>query len=215
MYLKIVFLLSFSYLFSAKLAALPPIPIKANYPLINPLDYKDEQALRKAWKPMRDTSPVAIVDIPSGKALKMPCDYKSTKINRASWDLSVNLDLTTCNGIQFKILCDDPTPISGFTFYMKSGRGWYSHEFFVNKRGKWNTVIIDKSKTGVEGAPDGWGSIKTIRISAWRGKRVNTEFHIADLGLYGADASIAIIRGGDLRQLRIYDSCVINRRLHQ
>ncbi|MCK5845438.1 MAG: hypothetical protein KAG97_12065, partial [Victivallales bacterium] len=151
MRLKIVVALSFFSLLAASIAAPSPIPSKADYPLIDSLNYKNEKALRESWKPMSDTTPVSMVIMKSGKALEMSCDYEKRKCDRSSWDLSVDLDLTVCNGIQFKIFCDDPTPISGFTFYMRNGRGWYSREFSVNRVGKWNTVIIEKSKTGVEG----------------------------------------------------------------
>ena len=195
MQLKFIILIFLLCLICSRVIALPPIPGRVDYPLIDPVDYTDNDAARKAWRPMQGTAPVSVKNVPSGKALKMPCNYKGTKIDRASWDLSVSLDLTMCRGIQFKIFCDDPSPISGFTFYMESGQGWYSYSFSVEKIDQWNTVRIEKSKTKVEGTPAGWGNIKTLRLSAWRGKDEDTKFYIADLGILGADAPIAIIRG--------------------
>ena len=181
---------------------LPPIPTKADYPLIDPIDYPNNEAAQKAWRPMSGTAPVSMVDVLEAKALRMPCSFKGTKIERASWDRSVDLDLTTCQGIQFKLLCDNPSPVSGFTLYMQSGNGWYSQRFSVEDVGEWNTVKIEKSKTGVEGAPAGWGKIKTLRLSAWRGKNADTQFYIADLGLLGADAPIVIVRGESAAKTR-------------
>jgi uncharacterized lipoprotein YddW (UPF0748 family) len=45
----------------------------------------------------------------------------------------------------------------------------------------------------IEGHPAGWGKVDTIRISAWRGQDVDTEFYIAALGLFGGGGKIAIV----------------------
>ena len=46
----------------------------------------------------------------------------------------------------------------------------------------------------IEGSPAGWGKVDTIRISAWRGRDVDTEFYIAALGLLGSDGRIVVVR---------------------
>ncbi|NOZ22745.1 MAG: family 10 glycosylhydrolase [Planctomycetes bacterium] len=173
----------------------PPAPPKADYTLVDDFGYPCDRAAQKEWKPMGGTAPVSVARLGDKLALRMPCNFEGTKIDRASWDRSVELDLTTCQGLQFRLFCEDPSPVSGFTLYLQSGDGWYSVRFAPEKKGEWCTIKIDKSRSGVEGSPAGWGKIKTLRLSAWRGKDVDTEFYIADLGLLGADAEIAIVRG--------------------
>ncbi|MEW6355893.1 MAG: family 10 glycosylhydrolase [Planctomycetota bacterium] len=173
----------------------PPAPPKADYQMVDGFAYPSHEAARKEWRPMGETAPVSVANLGGEWALRMPCNFEGTKIDRASWDRTVDLDLTTCQGLQFKMFSEDASPISSFTLYLQSGDGWYSVRFAPEKGGQWCTILIDKSKSDVEGSPAGWGKIKTLRLSAWRGKDVDTEIYIADLGLLGADAEIAIIRG--------------------
>ena len=132
--------------------------------------------------------------------LRMPCNFRGTPIERASWDRAVKLDLAACRGMRFDFYCADLTPISHLSFYLHSEGGWYSTSFGPSQRQGWNTVIIDKADMRIEEQPAGWGTIDTIRISAWRGKEADTEFYIANLGLEGADAPVAIVRGESSRK---------------
>ena len=107
----------------------------------------------------------------------------------------MKLDLTACRGVRFDFYCPDVRPVSHFSFYMHSGNGWYSATFGATNRQGWSEVLIDKTDTQIEGQPAGWGSIDTIRISAWRGVNVDTQFFIANLAIDGADASLVVVRG--------------------
>jgi uncharacterized lipoprotein YddW (UPF0748 family) len=162
---------------------------------VDDLKYPDAAAAQAAWKPMWGTANVSTIEIEGKRALRMPCNFKGTKIERASWDRELKLDLTACQGLQFSLFCADATPVSHFSLYLHSVNGWYAAGFAQTTLGAWSTVKIDKTDTRMEQTPAGWGKIDTIRISAWRGKDTDTELYIANLGLLGADASIAIIRG--------------------
>ncbi len=136
-------------------------------------------------------------------ALRFPCNFAGTTIERASWDRTVTLDLVGSRGIQFKMFCRDASPISHFSLYFQSGDGWYHAGFYPESSTDWNTITIDKADTGTEGKPAGWGNIRTIRLSAWRGKDTSTEFFLADLrktGSLGADALVAIVRAESAAQ---------------
>lgn len=174
-------------------AAAPPAPPKADYPLV------DGPAQASAWKPMWGSPPAEPV---AGGALRLPCNFRGTKHDRASWDSAVKLDLTACQGLQFDVFCADASPVSHFSLYLQSGGGWYATSFAPELPGQWSRVKIDKTGTKLEGMPAGWGSIETIRISAWRGANRDTEFYIANLGLLGTDAPIAIIRGESVAKTR-------------
>ena len=184
------------------LGGAPPAPPEATYPLVDDLTYPDAKAARAAWKPMWGTEQVAVVELGGRRALRMPCNFKGTAIERASWDRAVTLDLTACRGLQFSLHCADVLPISSFSLYLHSGDGWYAARFGKTAARGWSRVVIDKTDTRIEGRPAGWGAVDTIRISAWRGRDVDTELHIANLGLLGADAPIAIIRGESVAKTR-------------
>jgi len=149
---------------------------------------------KSVFEPMGGSGEAGVAEVEGGKAVRLPCDFAGTKIDRASWDVGVKLDLTMCRGVQFEFYCADPTPVSHFSMYFQSGGGWYSVGFDAAAVGEWNTVEIDKSAARTEGTPGGWGKIDTIRISAWRGGNSDTEFFIRGLSLFGAGARIASCR---------------------
>lgn len=162
--------------------------------LIEGVFYRDDAAARAVWVPMRGTAPVSVVEKDGRRALRMPCRFEDTGVERASWDRSVRLDLSFASGLIFDCYCPDPGPVSHFSFYLQSGNGWYATSFAPAERGRWCTVRIEKEDTGIEGTPAGWGQIRTIRISAWRGAGRDTEFYIANLRVSGRDARIALVR---------------------
>jgi len=155
----------------------------------------DEAAARAAWQPMEGSAPVSVTEVESMKALQMPCNFRGTRIERASWDRTVQLDLSSCRGVTFRVFCRDAAPVAHFSLYFQSGDGWYTATFAPGEKGKWCTVAIDKDEMHIEGKPAGWSAVSTIRISAWRGSDVDTEFYVADFRLAGEGARIAIIRG--------------------
>jgi uncharacterized lipoprotein YddW (UPF0748 family) len=174
-------------------ASVPSIP-KPDYKIVDEFSYS-QQAAATVWEPMAGSKPVSLLEIDGGKALRMQCNFRGTKIERASWDGSLKLDLTMCKGLQFLFYCPDPSPVASFAVYLHSGDGWYRGGFDAPDCDGWAAVRIDKDATNIEGRPAGWSKIDTIRISAWRGQDIDTEFYIAALGVFGTAGQIVIVRG--------------------
>ena len=149
--------------------------------VIDDFQYPTDAAAQAAWRPMRGSTNVMAAVLDGRKVLRLPCNFAGNKIERASWDRSVKLDLATSQGVQFQILCRDVRPVSYFAIYFQSGDGWYTGTFFPDRSTGWSTVAIDKADMAREGTPAGWDQIRTIRISAWRGKDKSTEFYLRDL----------------------------------
>jgi len=173
-------------------------------PVIDAFRYADDAAARAAWQPMAGTAPVALGRAEGASALRFPCNFAGTDIERASWDRQVKLDLDLCRGVQFEFHCQDASPVSYFSIYFQSGAGWYASSFYPESTG-WNRVTIDKTAMNLEGRPAGWGAIQTIRISAWRGADTDTEFHLSDLrqvGVLGTDTLVALVRGDSAARTR-------------
>lgn len=159
--------------------------------------YADAAAAQAAWKPMGATAPAAVAVVDGRKVLRLACNFAGTKLDRASWDHSVKLDLGAARGIQFDVRCAEASPVASFSIYFESGQGWYHATFFPESATGWETITIDKTDTTIEGKPAGWGQVRTIRISAWRGKDADTEFLLRDLrpiGVLGSDAPVAVLR---------------------
>ena len=149
--------------------------------VIDDCRYATDAAAAAAWHPMAGTAKAQAATVAGRQVMRLPCNFTATKIERASWDRNVKLDLASSRGVQFKVLCRDLSPVSYFSIYFQSGEGWYHAAFFPESAGGWNTIQIDKTEMKPEGKPAGWGQIRTVRISAWRGKDVSTEFYLSDL----------------------------------
>jgi uncharacterized lipoprotein YddW (UPF0748 family) len=162
-----------------------PNQVRAEVPgdgaVIDDCQYATDAAAQAAWRPMRGTTNAATAVLDGRKVLRLPCNFAGNPAERASWDRKVKLDLAAGRGVRFEILCRNASPVSYFAIYFQSGEGWYQSTFFPERSTGWNAIEIDKSSMKSEGKPAGWGEIKTIRISAWRGNGANTEFCLRNL----------------------------------
>ncbi|MFI5377949.1 MAG: glycoside hydrolase family 10 protein [Tepidisphaerales bacterium] len=162
--------------------------------VVDAITYANDRVAQAAWQPMGGTAPVTSTSIDGRPALRMRCNFQGTKFDRASWDRAVRLDMSGCRAFQFRVYCRDSSPVSQFSIYFQSGQGWYSTTFAASQSGGWSTVVIPKEDTRMEGTPGGWAAVRTIRISAWRGKDQDAEFAITDLSLVGGRADICLVR---------------------
>ena len=164
--------------------------------VVDDVAYATDRA-RQVWGPMAGSAEVSVVQVGGRRALKMPCTFRGTRSDRSSWDRTVALDLTRAKGLRFAMQCADASPVGHFSVYLRSGGGWYTSSFSAPPGQAWGLVTVAKNAMRTEGAPAGWGRIDTIRLSAWRGKNVDTAFHIADLRLYGQVAGGVVVVRGD------------------
>jgi uncharacterized lipoprotein YddW (UPF0748 family) len=194
---SVVFLLFFAF---------SPGLLAADVPLELTIDecrYQDSAGAQALWMPMRGSLPAGVQELDGRSVLRLNCNFAGTATERVSWDRSVKLDLSSGRGIRFEILCRNPSPVSYFSLYFRSGSGWYHAAFYPESAVGWNTIVIDKKDMVAEGKPAGWEQIEAIRLSAWRGAEQDTEFCLRNLrqtGVLGADAHIAILRADSVLQ---------------
>jgi uncharacterized lipoprotein YddW (UPF0748 family) len=134
-----------------------------------------------SWKPLPGAAPGQVATQAGREALHFKCAFAGIPIERASWDRAINLDLGSGRGVELRIFCRNPAPVSHFSLYFQSGAGWYQATFFPETTSGWNTLALDKREFQPEGNPAGWSRIQTIRLSCWRGRDENTEFWVSDL----------------------------------
>ena len=170
---------------------IPPMP-ETTYDIIDDFSHPEPATV---WKPMAGSKPVSLVKIGGRTALRMRCNFQGTRMDRASWDHEVKLDLVMCRGLQFLFFCPNASPVAHFTVYLHSGDGWYRVPFDAPASAAWSIITIDKNAANVEGRPAGWDEVDTIRISAWRGQDTDTEFYIAAMGTFGTGGQIMVVRG--------------------
>ncbi len=179
---------------------LPPLP-EAGYAPIDACDYADTAAVQTAWVAKWGTAPAERISVGQRSVVKLPFVFAGNRLPRASWDRDVRLDLGDADGLRFQFHCPDPSAVSHFTCYLRSGAGWFAVPFQPPDDPGWGLVEIRKSEAEIEDSPDGWGKIDGLRISAWRAADTNGAFMIANLGRLGGDAPIAIIRGDSASSL--------------
>ncbi len=159
--------------------------------------YADDAAVRAAWVPMGGTAAPTVAMFEGHPVVRMRCNFAGTKIERASWDRRVALDLRSSRAVELEFFCLDAAPVSYFSLYFQSGEGWYTGTFYPEKPG-WNRITVTKAGMSSEGQPGGGGSIRTVRLSAWRGTNQDTEIlvkAIRRVGVLGEDAVVALVRG--------------------
>ena len=179
------------------LVVLPALLLLAPSAVIDAVEYADEAAAQAAWAPMGATAPVGLVRVDGQPALRLRCNFAGTTIERASWDRRVELDLSTCRGITCEVFCRDSSPVSHFSLYFQSGKGWYSTTFHPESTGGWETITIDKAHAGIEGEPAGWAKVSALRLSAWRGESKDTELLVRNVRRNfgaGGDPLVVIVR---------------------
>jgi len=154
----------------------------------------------RVWRPMAGSRAVSVATVEGKKAFRMPCNFHGTNIERASWDHPIEQDLAMCQGVQFMLHCADLSPVASFVCYLHSGDGWYRGVFDVPAAGRWTRIRIAKADMQVEGQPAGWSKIDTVRLSAWRGKDQDTQFHVTDFALFGTDTKIVIVRADSVAE---------------
>jgi len=176
-------------------------------------EYQTDSEARAAWRPMAGTAPVSTAILDGKAVLRFPCNFEGTQIERASWDHQVRLDLADYNGVQFDFFCQDASPVSHFSLYFQSGEGWYSATFYPETSG-WNQITIDISAMSTEGKPGGFASIRTIRISAWRGSDKSTEFYLHGfraVGGFGPNTHVGILRCDSAARTRSSDAASVQQ----
>lgn len=155
----------------------------------------DATKLLKGWQELgkagKESAMVKPVDLSAAPVLhissqnvvfvELPCKFSHIRADRAGWDIPVGGDFSTVSGISFDLWCGDVTEFTGFTFYFKSGEGWYHTDFSPIKEREWHRVTITKARAkNTAGKPEGWGNVSGVRICGWRGGTNDTELAVAN-----------------------------------
>lgn len=165
----------------------------AQVQVIDDCEYPDAATAAAVWQTSLGGAPVELLPHASqgGKtAVKIPCRF-TEDIERGSVDRRGRWNLLRVGSIAFDFYVDDPAPISYCSIYFHSGNGWYASQFDISRG--WRHVVLDKGAFRIEGEPAGWGRVDTIRLSAWKGKAVDT--YCAFDNLTARTEDLVVVRG--------------------
>lgn len=168
-------------------AEIPPPP-RADGAVVHPAfraaTAGTEQA-RKAFHSKRAWSPAP-------DAVALPVDFKDLP-QRVTWDFALPVDLKAKRGVQFDFCCTDLTQFRMFSFYFKSGDGWYHGTFSPEEEGEWAHMTVLKGDCRTEGHPAGWEKVEAVRISGWRAGTGRATCAFANLSVLGGDPEVLVV----------------------
>jgi uncharacterized lipoprotein YddW (UPF0748 family) len=142
--------------------------VAAEQIVIDDFDYPSVAAAQAAWVAAEKGAPVDLIENDGGSALRLTGDFPP-EARRSVCDRQVDINLTTCQSFTFDLYVDDPVTMPQFTFYFRSGAGWYGRSVKIYRPG-WQTVHFARSTFHTEGDVAGWQYIELIRLSAWQGE---------------------------------------------
>ncbi len=163
--------------------------------VIDDFDYPTLEAARAAWVPAEQSPPVELTARNGGTALRLS-GYFADEARRAVCDKQVNLDLSLWDWFTLDLYVSDPTAFPRFTFYFRSGEGWYA--WGCRTQAGWQTIRFARKHFGTEGQPIGWHNIDAIRLSLWRGERPGGFVAVDNLFAHRHD--IAVVTGSYTRR---------------
>lgn len=170
---------------------LPPAPPAGSARIVPAWSAVTNAAAAKAVFRGGETPPVSLA---APGVVSMPVDFSGKKPPmRASWDLQLPCDLSRADGIQFDFYCSDLDQFAHFSCYFKSGAGWYHGTFCPEENGKWQHVKVMKSQVELEGKPEGWDKVTTVRISGWRAGEGKAVCAMANLAYEGGEFADVVV----------------------
>lgn len=149
--------------------------------VIDDFDYTNNAAARQAWV-AASAPPVSVADSGewgSERVMSLPCDF-STRPSRCYWDKTSALDLGEFTEFALEVYAPDPSAVSYFTLYFRSGSGWYAGSAAIGRSG-WQTLRFNRADFIVEGSPAGWHQVNGIRLSPWKAAARDTFLAVREL----------------------------------
>lgn len=161
---------------------------------IEPVDYANGAAACAAWSACEGAGQAALAPekTPDGRpALAFTADMAKLD-TRAYWDRQVRLDLARYGRVALWIkVVGDSSAIASCTLYFNAGGGWYGAPFGPPERA-WRKVVLDRSEFLIEDRPEGWSSVRSMRLSFWRGRPRKATVYVGGVEAIGYD--VAVVR---------------------
>jgi len=178
-----------------------PPPPSPTFPLaLNPAP-GDPGKAAPGWKPMKGSPAVLFSKMGSKTVFRMDCPFAKNPVERASWDHPFRKDLSWARGVGILLYAEDLSPVSHFTLFLRSGRGWYAFHLRIPKERKWVVLELPKEISRIEGVPSGFGKVEAVRFSVWRKGNRSTRVYFGGLGLLPGKGDCAVVRWEGTRQL--------------
>jgi len=128
--------------------------------------------------------------------LEFPAAFTPDGSPRAFWDIPLHLDLSQMAALRLRLYVLNPGLASQYNAYIRAGNTWYAAEFAPSASGRWEEIILPKTRFMPEGAPGSWQLSTMLRLAAWRGGSGNLAIYAAEIEFMRPNLSIAVLRSG-------------------
>jgi uncharacterized lipoprotein YddW (UPF0748 family) len=176
--------------------------LRAAQPVVS-CEYPDDDAAAKAWRAVEGSPPARVGQDGIAHVLRLECNYATNKRARVYWDHKVDLDLSAAEGLRLEVRCRDRAPIAHLNVYFEAPGGWYNVSLTPQRTSEWTTLEVRKEAAKMEGSPEGWQRIRSIRIAAFRAEDRDTSFEIRSirrLGQLGDDTHVLLLKTPDAKE---------------
>ncbi len=143
----------------------------------------------------KNTEAIIRSDSNGNGVLELKTAFYPSSPARAVWDIPINLNLMQTAGLQMELCCRNPSVVSQFNIYIKTGATWQSAQFEVTANEQWESIFIPKSSFSPENEISSWNGCSTLRIAAWKGGTGQLQLYFSRLEFIRQNAGVAIIRG--------------------
>ena len=114
---------------------------------------------------------------------------------RVTLDIPFKADLRRARGVKFDFRISDAKQCSQFSFYYKSGNGWYAGSFTPKASGQWERIEIGRERMRQEGNVGGWKNVEAVRVSGWRSGTVDVKMDVENLAVWDGEADFLSVAG--------------------
>lgn len=158
--------------------------------------YPDTASAREHWTPQFGSLPVRVEMLPDGSTC-LAFDAEFTREgDRACWDWSAPLDLSTSEAIACETCADNGGLARSIGVYFGTPNGWYGSFSWSGFPDTWSPRTLALGDCGTEGTPDGWDKVTTFRFSVWSTGPGKATFRLRNLRTVPADAARNLIPNG-------------------
>jgi uncharacterized lipoprotein YddW (UPF0748 family) len=151
---------------------------------LDTFSYPSTQQARHTWEARADRGqgvPVETADESGRRVLTLTAPFATQpQAQRFYIDRRVEFDLSAAGEFQIEVFTTDPESAGRLSLYFRSGDGWYAASEACSGAG-WRVVRFSKASFAVEGQPEGWHAIDTVRIAIWRGQPKDLVFRLRHL----------------------------------
>jgi hypothetical protein len=163
--------------------------------VLEPFSYRDTESALRCWKPQFGSLPARAETLPDGSSC-MAFDADFTAPNaRACWDWTGKLDLSSAGRVAFQACSTNPGVAGTVALYFGTPGGWYGG-FWSGLQESWTTRTLATTRFGIEGAPEGWDKITTVRFSVWASGPGKATFRVRNLRVLPRDPAENLLRNG-------------------